>query len=60
MPQVSRNSIDTVENNRLIPTTSVDQYSATMARWFGLTDSELASVFPNLRNFATPDLGFFG
>ena len=60
MPQVSRNSIDTVENNRLIPTTSVDQYSATMARWFGLTDSELASVFPNLRNFATPDLGFLG
>jgi len=60
MPQVSRDSIDTVENNRLIPTTSVDQYSATMARWFGLTDSELASVFPNLRNFSTPDLGFLG
>ncbi|MFK8082223.1 MAG: DUF1501 domain-containing protein [Granulosicoccus sp.] len=58
MPQVSRDSPDTVENNRVIPTTSVDQYSATLARWFGLNDAELSSVFPNLRNFSTPDMGF--
>jgi len=60
MPQVSRNSIDTVENNRIIPTTSVEQYSATLARWFGLTESELAIVFPNLSNFASSNLGFMG
>jgi len=58
MPQVSRDSSDTVENNRIVPTTSVDQYSATLARWFGLNSSELASVFPNLGNFASSDLGF--
>jgi len=58
MPQLTRDSIDTVANNRVIPTTSVDQYSATMARWFGLNSSEIASVFPNLRNFSQSDLGF--
>ncbi len=41
-----------------IPTTSVDQYAATMARWFGLTPAQVAAVFPNLSRFATPDLGF--
>ncbi|MGE0311979.1 MAG: DUF1501 domain-containing protein [Lautropia sp.] len=41
-----------------IPTTSVDQYAATMARWFGLAPAQIASVFPNLSRFATPDLGF--
>jgi len=60
MPQVSRDSSDTVANNRIIPTTSVDQYSATLARWFGLTEAELGGVFPNLSNFATTDLGFLG
>jgi len=60
MPQISRDSVDTVENNRFVPTTSVEQYSATLARWFGLTSAELANVFPNLSNFATPDVGFMG
>jgi uncharacterized protein (DUF1501 family) len=38
---------------RWIPTTSVDQYAAQMARWFGLPQDAptLASVFPNLVNF---------
>ena len=58
MPLVARDSDETVANNRIIPSTSVDQYSATLARWFGLDDAELASVFPNLVNFDTPDLGF--
>lgn len=60
MPQLASNSSDTVENNRIIPTTSVDQYSATLARWFGLNASELNSVFPNLQNFSSSDLGFLG
>jgi len=45
---------------RLIPTTSVDHYGATLARWFGLTDSEIDLVFPNLANFSTRYLGFLG
>jgi uncharacterized protein (DUF1501 family) len=44
---------------RWIPTTAVDQYAATMARWFGVSDSDLSgTVFPNLGKFATSDLGF--
>ncbi len=45
---------------RWIPTTSVDEYSATLARWFGVAESDLPLVLPNLGRFATPDLGFMG
>jgi uncharacterized protein (DUF1501 family) len=49
-------------NNRgvLIPTTSVDQYGATMARWFGVSAASLPQVFPSLANFAVTDVGFMG
>jgi uncharacterized protein (DUF1501 family) len=42
-----------VGQGRLLPTTSVDQYAATMASWFGVADSELAGILPNLRHFGT-------
>ncbi|HEX9940835.1 MAG TPA: DUF1501 domain-containing protein [Thermoanaerobaculia bacterium] len=45
---------------RWIPTTSVDEYAATLARWFGVAQSDLPLVLPNLGRFATPDLGFMG
>jgi len=45
-------------NGRLIPQISVEQYAATLGRWFGLTDGELASALPNLVNFTQQDLGF--
>ncbi len=45
-------------NGRLIPQTSVEQYAATLGRWFGLSDGELASALPNLANFTQQDLGF--
>jgi uncharacterized protein (DUF1501 family) len=41
-----------------IPSTSVDEYSATLARWFGVSATDLPVVFPNLGRFANPDLGF--
>jgi uncharacterized protein (DUF1501 family) len=43
---------------RWIPTTSVDEYSATLASWFGVSASNLAVVLPNIGRFAVPNLGF--
>jgi uncharacterized protein (DUF1501 family) len=47
-----------VGSGSLLPTTSVDQYGATLAKWFGVADSQLAEVFPNIGNFSRRDLGF--
>jgi uncharacterized protein (DUF1501 family) len=45
---------------RWIPSTSVEEYSATLARWFGVSATDLPTVFPNLGRFANPNLGFMG
>jgi uncharacterized protein (DUF1501 family) len=42
----------------LIPTTSIDQYGATLAAWLGVPVPQLSAVFPNIGKFATPTLGF--
>jgi uncharacterized protein (DUF1501 family) len=43
---------------RWIPTTSVEQYAATLATWYGLSSADLTAVFPLIGRFATPNLGF--
>ncbi len=45
---------------RWVPTTSIDQLGATLCSWFGIPDTALAAVFPNLSHFATKNLGFLG
>ncbi|MEM6885873.1 MAG: DUF1501 domain-containing protein [Verrucomicrobiota bacterium] len=55
--------LDFGTNGRYVPTTSVDEYFAELALWFGLPPGELENVFPNLGNFytyssTTPPLGF--
>lgn len=42
----------------LIPTTALDQYGSTLARWFGVAPAALNQVFPNLGRFASADVGF--
>ena len=49
---------DADQNGRLIPTTALDQYGATLASWFGVSPANLSSIFPNLTNFSTSNLGF--
>ena len=51
---------DADQNGRWIPTTALDQYAATLATWFGVSAANLPSIFPNLANFATSNLGFMG
>jgi uncharacterized protein (DUF1501 family) len=53
-------SPDQIDNGALLPTTSVDQMGATMARWFGLSDAQCLEVFPNLAQFdaSRRNLGF--
>ena len=50
---------DTGSRGVLIPSTSLDQFGGTIAKWFGVTPADLAEVFPNLGQFAVKDLGFF-
>ena len=49
---------DAGDRGLFIPTTSLDQYGATLASWFGVAASDLATVFPNLANFPTKTLAF--
>jgi len=58
-PDLALNGADDVGGGRLIPTTSADQYAATLATWFGIPDIDLSMVAPNIDNFAVRDLGFF-
>jgi len=51
---------DADQNGRWIPTTALDQYAATLATWFGVSAANLPSIFPNLVNFSTGNLGFLG
>jgi uncharacterized protein (DUF1501 family) len=52
------NSPDTVYGASFVPTSAIDQYFATLASWFGVDNSNLATVFPNLGRFSTTNLGF--
>lgn len=58
MPDLTLGGPDNLDGGRTIPKISIDQYAATMSRWFGLPPEELETVFPNLAHFAERDLGF--
>lgn len=51
---------DVSSEGRWLPTTSVDQMSATLATWLGVGAGDLAAVFPHLGNFSRSNMGYFG
>jgi uncharacterized protein (DUF1501 family) len=55
---VLRGPDDAGDRGNWIPTTSLDQYGATMGGWFGVPDADLHRIFPNLKNFPVARLGF--
>ena len=62
-PSLVRNGPDDADSTstargRWIPTTSVDEFSSTLATWFGVSASDMPTVLPNIGHFAHPDLGF--
>lgn len=57
-PNLLMGGPDDTSQGRYIPTTSVDQYSATLAKWFGVSPGRLPDLFPNLGRFNNQDLGF--
>jgi len=49
---------DSGSNGRWVPSTASVQYAATLAQWFGVSTAQLSTVFPNIGNFTTNNLGF--
>lgn len=49
---------DSGSNGRWVPTTGSAQYAATLAQWFGVSSSQLSTIFPNIGSFSTSNLGF--
>lgn len=58
MPDMAAASEDFAGDGNLIPRIAVDQYGATLGRWFGVPEASLDLVFPNLPAFDQRDLGF--
>ncbi len=60
LPTLAINGPDDTGTGRWIPTLSVDQHAATLARWFGVDSSMMSTLLPNLSRFSSSDLGFMG
>jgi uncharacterized protein (DUF1501 family) len=57
-PPVAASGPAQVGQGRLLPTTSVDQYGATLSSWLGAGSGEMSTLFPNIGNFSGTNLGF--
>jgi uncharacterized protein (DUF1501 family) len=62
-PVVALGTNTDIGEGRLLPTITTDEYAATLGRWFGLSETELKILLPNLNNFqqfAGFNVGFLG
>jgi uncharacterized protein (DUF1501 family) len=59
-PVIADNGPDDVGQGSLLPSTSIDQFAATLATWFGVANGDLPYVMPNISNWNQSDrnLGF--
>jgi len=58
-PRLELGGPDDVGGGRLIPGIATDQFAATLARWFGVAESDLTYVAPHITNFSQTDLALF-
>jgi uncharacterized protein (DUF1501 family) len=58
MPSLEVGAPDDTGRGRWIPSTSVDEYNAVLARWFGVSEANLPTVLPSIGRFARANLGF--
>jgi uncharacterized protein (DUF1501 family) len=58
-PILANNGPDDVGQGRLLPTTSVDQFGATLATWLGVSGTDLGTVLPQIGNYTIRDIGLF-
>jgi len=60
-PQILINGPDALDNQgHLLPSTSIDEYAATLASWFGVSAGDIPTVIPNIARFAQSNMGFMG
>jgi len=57
-PTLALGSADEVGSGRLLPSASVTEYGASLARWMGVSNADLATVFPGIGNFGSQDMAF--
>jgi uncharacterized protein (DUF1501 family) len=58
MPRLEIDGPDDIGGGRIVPTIAVQQYAATLLRWFGLTETQIDAAVPGLGAFGARDLGF--
>lgn len=65
-PDPNGTNLNLDERGRMIPTTSVDEFYADLALWFGVSPNDLNYILPNIGNFgngsfnaSNPPLGLF-
>jgi uncharacterized protein (DUF1501 family) len=59
-PNQQLNGPDCLARGQMIPSVSCDQFSATLAKWLGVSSCDIGTIFPYVGNFPTADLGFMG